>query len=93
MLGARIAQSDENSDYSLGWFHSWKVQDIIFFFQVSVLILGPTQPPIRMTVTAPYPKVGWPRHEADHSTPYSAKINKVWNYTSILLHLHGVVLN
>jgi len=26
----------------------------------------------------------WPGREADHSTPYSADIKKVWSYTSTL---------
>jgi len=39
---------------------------------------------------APYPMgsrtlslgVGWPRHEDDHSPPYSTKVKSAWIYTS-----------
>jgi len=35
----------------------------------------------------------WPRHEADHSPPSSAKIKNAWSNTSAPpIRLHGVVL-
>jgi hypothetical protein len=47
-----------------------------------------TQPPIQLI-----PGVKWPGHEADHSSPTSAEVKKMWIYTSIPIHFHGVVLN
>jgi hypothetical protein len=35
-----------------------------------------------------------PRHEADHSTPTSAEVKKMWIYASTPpIRLHGMVLN
>jgi hypothetical protein len=35
----------------------------------------------------------WPRHEEDHSLPYSAEVKNEWSYTSSPpIRLHGVGL-
>jgi hypothetical protein len=44
--------------------------------------LGSTQPPIQRVPGALSLGVKWPGPEADHSSPTSAKIKKMWIYTS-----------
>jgi hypothetical protein len=46
------------------------------------MALRPTQPPIQWVPGAPFPRVKQPEREADHSTPTSAKVKKIWVYTS-----------
>jgi hypothetical protein len=56
--------------------------------------LGPTQPPIQWVPGAFSLGVKWQGHEADHSSPSSAKVQNAWRYTSIPPpRLHGVVLS
>jgi hypothetical protein len=40
----------------------------------------PNQPPIQKTVK-------WPRHDAIHSPPYTAKVRNAWNYTFTPPHI------
>jgi hypothetical protein len=47
------------------------------FSTSSRTVLGPTQPPIS-------PGVKRPGLEADHSSPTSAEVKKIWVYTTIL---------
>jgi hypothetical protein len=49
---------------------------------MSRLALGPTQCSIQWILGAVSPRVKWPGHEADHSSPSSAKVNNAWSYTS-----------
>jgi hypothetical protein len=52
-----------------------------FLFSTSSrLTLGPTQPPIQWIMKILSLGVKWPRHEADHSSPVSAKVKKTWIY-------------
>jgi hypothetical protein len=44
--------------------------------------LGSTQPPIQWVPGALSPEVKRPGREADHSPPSSAKVKKIWIYTS-----------
>jgi hypothetical protein len=44
--------------------------------------LGPTQPPIQWVPMALSPRVNRPGREADHSSPASAEVRKMWVYTS-----------
>jgi hypothetical protein len=56
--------------------------------------LGPTQPPSQWVPGALSPGVKWSGCEADHSAKTSAKVKKMWIYTSAPhTRLHGVVLN
>jgi hypothetical protein len=48
--------------------------------------LGPTQPPIQWVAGAVSPGVKWQGHKADHSPPASAKVKKMWIYTSTPLY-------
>jgi hypothetical protein len=45
-------------------------------------VLGPTQPPIQCVPRALSPAVKLTGHEANHSPPDSAEVNKMWIYTS-----------
>jgi hypothetical protein len=51
------------------------------------------QPPIQWVPGALSPGVKRSGREVDHSPPASAEVKKMWIYTSIHIHLHGVVLN
>jgi hypothetical protein len=57
--------------------------------------LGATQLPIQWVPGALSPAVKRSGREADHSTPTSAEVKKMWIYTSTPppIRLHGVVLN
>jgi hypothetical protein len=56
--------------------------------------LGSTQPPIRWVLVAFSPGVKRQGREADHSPLTSAKVKKMWMYTSTPpVCLHGRVLN
>jgi hypothetical protein len=56
----------------------------ILFSALSRLVLGPTQPPIQWVPGALSSEVKQPGREADHSPPASAKVKKLWIYTSTL---------
>jgi hypothetical protein len=43
--------------------------------------LGPTQSPVNWVLGDLSPGVRWPWHEADHSSPTSAEVKKMWIYT------------
>jgi hypothetical protein len=54
------------------------------FSMSSRQVLRPTQPaPIQWVLGAPSSGVKRQGHEADHSPPASAKVKKIWIYTSI----------
>jgi hypothetical protein len=56
--------------------------------------LGSTWPPLQCVPGALSPGIKRPLREADHSTPASAEVKKMWIYTSIPpIRFHGVVLN
>jgi hypothetical protein len=77
------------SVYSLptGWtteeseFESQYGQNFLFS-TASRPALGPTQPPIQWVPGTLYPGVKQPGREADHSTPVSVEVKKMWSYTS-----------
>jgi hypothetical protein len=73
-----------------------RVKNFIFYTS-SRQALGSTKPPIQWVPGAISPGIKRPGREADHSPPASIEVNKMWIYTSTLLHstirLHGVVLN
>jgi hypothetical protein len=77
----------EGSDSSPG-----RIKNFLFSTS-SKPALGFTQPPIQRVPGAVSPGVKLPWREADHSPPASAKVKKMWIYTSTRIHLHGVVLN
>jgi len=55
--------------------------------------MGPTQPPTRWvpgTISLGIKRSG---HETDHSPTFSAEVKNVWDYTSILPCLYGMVLS
>jgi hypothetical protein len=54
----------------------------ILFSMSSGLALGPSQPPIQWVPGALSPGVKWWGCEADNSPPASAKVKKMWIYTS-----------
>jgi hypothetical protein len=63
------------------------------WYGLSRQVLGPTRPPIQWVQGVISPGVKRPRREADHSSPASTKVKKIWIYTSTPpLFLHGVVL-
>jgi hypothetical protein len=54
-----------------------------FLFSTSSrLAVGPTQPPLQCVPGALSPGIKWQGREADHSPPASAKVKKMWIYTS-----------
>jgi hypothetical protein len=56
--------------------------------------LGPTQPPIQGVPGSLSPEVKRPGHEADHSPPTSAEVEKTWICTfTPTIRLYGAVLN
>jgi len=63
----------------MGWmigvleFDSWQGLGIFFFTTVLRMALRSTQPPIQWIAVALYLGVKWPEHEANHSSPSSAK--------------------
>jgi len=66
---------------------------IFLFTTVSILALGPTQPPIEWVSGALPLGVKQPGCEADHSPPSIAKVKNVWSYTSTPpISLHCMVL-
>jgi hypothetical protein len=61
---------------------------------VMLRALGSTQPPIQWVQGALSPGVKRPGREADHSTPASTEVKKIWLYTSTPpIRLNGSVLN
>jgi hypothetical protein len=48
---------------------------IIIIITVSVLALGPAQPPFHWVLGAVFPGVEQLEHEANHSTPSSPEVN------------------
>jgi hypothetical protein len=67
---------------------------ILLFTTVSILALGPKQPPIEWVTGTGALTLGVkrPRREADHS-PSGAEVKNEWSYTSTPpIRLHGVVL-
>jgi hypothetical protein len=54
----------------------------IIFTPLTRPFLGPTQPPIHWLPGAISPGLKRPGGEADHSPPTSAKVKKMWIYTS-----------
>jgi hypothetical protein len=63
--------------------------EIFVFAAKSRLALGSTQPPIQWTWGFFPSGVKWPGCEADHSSPSSAGVKKVWSNTST----HPICLN
>jgi hypothetical protein len=66
------------------------------FFFTSIALrpaLVPTQTHILWVPGALSPGVKRPGREVDHSPPTSAKVKKMWIYTSSPIRLHGIVLN
>jgi hypothetical protein len=58
----------------------------------SRLALEPIQPPTQWIAAALSPGIKRSRREADHSPPTSAKVKKMWIYTSAsTIHLQGIV--
>jgi hypothetical protein len=56
--------------------------------------LGSTQPPIQWVLGTLSPGVKQQGHEADPSSPTSAKVKKTWAYTCTPpICLHGIMLN
>jgi hypothetical protein len=55
----------------------------VLFSKSSRLALGSTQPPIQWVSGLFPPRVKRPGHAVDHSPPASAKVKKMWIYTSI----------
>jgi hypothetical protein len=55
---------------------------IFFFFTSFRSALGSTQPPIQWLPGALSPRVKRPGRKADHSSPASAEVKKMWIYTS-----------
>jgi hypothetical protein len=68
MIGASIAMG-----YGPGFAHQ-QGQKIFLFSTASILALGPTQSPFQGGVRASSSEIKWLRHEADHSSPSSAKV-------------------
>jgi len=82
---------------------------MIGFFPLSTAsrpALGLTRPPVHWVPGAVSPGVKLPGHEADHSAPCSAEVEKAWSYNSTPQHvftawclikqwirLHGMVLS
>ena len=68
------------------WFNSQQGQQVFFFFfffsKMSQLVLELAQPHIQWIQMAPSLGIKWPRHEAAHSPPSSAKVRSAWSYTS-----------
>jgi hypothetical protein len=60
---------------------------IFYISMLSRLGLEPTQPPIKWISGALSPGVKWPRRQADHSPPTSAKVKKMWVYTSVFPYI------
>jgi hypothetical protein len=58
-----------------GGFECQKRLGNFLFTSASRLAMGPTQPPIQWVPGAFSLGVKWPRHEANHSPPSSAKVN------------------
>jgi hypothetical protein len=58
-----------------------KVKNFLFSTS-SRSALGSTQPPIQWVRGALSPGVKWPGREADHSSPSSAEVKKMWIYAS-----------
>jgi hypothetical protein len=74
-------------------FESRQGLGIYLFTTASRTALGPTQPPIQWVPGAFSLDIKRPGREADHSPPSSAKVKKVWSYTSTLpISLHDVGL-
>jgi hypothetical protein len=64
------------------------------FSTSSILVLGPTQPPVQWVPGALSPRLNRPGREVDQSPTTSAEMKKIWIYTSTSpIHLHSVVLN
>jgi hypothetical protein len=66
----------------------------IFFFSTSSRpALGSTQPPIQWVLEALSPEVKRSGREADHSSPGSIEIKKMWSIYPLHIRLHDVRLN
>jgi len=64
-------------------FDSRRELRIFLFSTMTRSALVPTQPPIQWVPGALSLRVKQSGHEADHSSPSSAEVNKAWRYTSI----------
>jgi fatty acid desaturase len=64
------------------WFHSRRALGIFLFTTATILALQPTQPLIQWVPGALSLVVKCLGHEADHSSPFSAKVKNEWLYTS-----------
>jgi hypothetical protein len=65
-------------------FSSQQPQEIFFSSpKLSMLAMGPTQPPIQWFLGALSPRVKQLGDDTDHILPPTAKIKKLWRYTSI----------
>jgi len=49
---------------------------------VTLVTLGPTQPPVEWVQEALSLVVKHPGCQADHSPPFDSKVKNVWGYTS-----------
>jgi hypothetical protein len=86
--------------WATGWtirvlgFNSQQGLGIFLFTTASTMTLRPTQPPIQCIPGALSLEVKKPGHEADHSTPSSAKDKEYMEpYLHSPIHLHGMVLS
>jgi hypothetical protein len=58
---------------------------------MSTMALGMTQPPIQRILGPLLPGIKWLKHEADHSSPSTAKTKKKWSCTfTPCICLHGM---
>jgi hypothetical protein len=66
------------------WFDFWQRQNTFLFFEMSWMVLGPTQPPIQQVPGALSLELKPLENIANHPPPPSAKIKNQWRYNSIL---------
>jgi hypothetical protein len=77
---ARVAQSVQRLGSGLenwGWIHSRCIYEIFLFITMSILALGPTQPPIQWALGVKH--LGC---EADHPHPSITGVKSEWSFTS-----------